>query len=330
MKKIHENKNSKKFNATVDKVHEEMESVRKIVGGWNLYWKETYFDVYCYDLQFLLEDDIDLLQSKYEGIYDLSRYYDDTKREGQALERVVLEDYCGEEYTCEFRGLKWELYNSKLYREFDFYNNGDIVYSQNKRKRTADDQSFDYSANYNVDNNGIYLILRSALDKLNLIIDGRKRSYFINGVVVREDEDKIEITESKNGVSSYTVNLNAYGQVESRVYVNDDDTYIFSNGELISAFRIVGREKVEIAVDDITLEKLKKGIANFTFGLVSDDNVLDELSKLKLKLINAIKSIKGDVIADGLSKRIDIALSMINIKRQVIEDDVMKLKKKNN
>ena len=328
MKKIHESKNSKKFNSTVAKVHEEMESVKKSIGDWSLRWKEKYFDVYCYDLQFLLEDDIDLLEGKYDGIYDLSRCYDDSKREGQALERVVLEDYCGEEYNCEFRGVKWELYNSRLYREFIFYNNGDVVYSQNKRKRAASDQSYDYSANYNVNHNSLYLILRNALDKLSLIIDGEKRGLFVNGIVISENESNIEITESIYGISSYTINLNSYGQVESRVYVTNDDTYIFSNGELISAYRIVEQNKVELNLEEISLDVLNRKITNFTFGLVDDDNVLDEISKLKHKLINAIKSIKGDVVADGLLRRIDIALSMINTNKKSILADTKELKKK--
>ena len=328
MKKIHESKNSKKFNSTVAKVHEEMESVKKSIGDWSLRWEEKYFDVYCYDLQFLLEDDIDLLEGKYDGIYDLSRCYDDSKREGQALERVVLEDYCGEEYNCEFREIKWELYNSRLYREFIFYNNGDVVYSQNKRKRAASDQSYDYSANYNVNHNSLYLILKNALDKLSLIIDGEKRGLFVNGIVISENESNIEITESINGISSYTINLNSYGQVESRVYVTNDDTYIFSNGELISAYRIVEQNKVELNLEEISLDVLNRKITNFTFGLVDDDNVLDERSKLKHKLINAIKSIKGDVVADGLLRRIDIALSMINTNKKSILADTKELKKK--
>ena len=72
MKKIHESKNNKKFNATINKVHAEMESAKKSVSSWNLRWRETYSDVYCYDLQFLLEDDIDFLQSRYDGMYDFS------------------------------------------------------------------------------------------------------------------------------------------------------------------------------------------------------------------------------------------------------------------
>ncbi|MGN1372173.1 MAG: hypothetical protein ACI4XM_07870 [Candidatus Coprovivens sp.] len=328
MKKIHESKNNKKFNATVDKVHEEMESVKELIGDWSLRWEEKYFDVYCYDLQFLLEDDIDLLESKYDGTYDLSRCYDDSKREGQALERVVLEDYCGEEYNCEFRGVKWELYNSRLFRKFIFYSNGDVVYSQHKRKRTSSDQSYDYSANYNINHNNLYLILKNALDKFSLVIDGEKRGLFVNGIVISENESNIEITESKNDVSSYTINLNSYGQVESRVYVTNDDTYIFSNGELIDAYRIVGQDKVELNISEESLETLKQKIANFAFGLVDDYSVLDELSKLKYKLINAIKSIKGDVVADGLLRRIDIALSMINTNKKSILADTKELKKK--
>ena len=38
-------------------------------------------------------------------MYDLSRYYDDSKREGQAIERVTLEDYNGE--VCHIFSPSW-------------------------------------------------------------------------------------------------------------------------------------------------------------------------------------------------------------------------------
>ena len=81
-------------------------------------------------------------------MYDLSRYYDDSKREGQAIERVTLEDYNGEEYVCEFRKVDWLLSNSKIARAFSFINTGGITYSQIKRKRSEEDQSYDYYAVY--------------------------------------------------------------------------------------------------------------------------------------------------------------------------------------
>ena len=158
MKKIHESKNSKKFNATINKVHAEMDSAKKSANNWRVRWKETYSDVYCYDLQFLLEDDIEFLQSRYDGMYDLSRYHDDSKRTGQAIERVTLEDDNGEEYVCEFRKLDWLLSNSKIARGFSFVNTGGITYSQIKRKRTSEDQSYDYYAAYDVNNNESFSI----------------------------------------------------------------------------------------------------------------------------------------------------------------------------
>ena len=90
MKKIHESKNNKKFNSTINKVHAEMDSAKKTVNDWRVRWDEIYSEVYCYDLQFLLEADIENLESKYDGIYDLSKYWDDSKRNGQAIERVTL------------------------------------------------------------------------------------------------------------------------------------------------------------------------------------------------------------------------------------------------
>ena len=53
--------------------------------------------------------------------------------------------------------LDWLLSNSKLARSFSFVNTGGISYSQIKRKRTSEDQSYDYYAAYDVNNNDISL-----------------------------------------------------------------------------------------------------------------------------------------------------------------------------
>ena len=45
-------------------------------------------------------------------------------------------------------------------------------------------------------------------------------------------------------------------------------------------------------------------------------------------MINAIKSIKGDVPADELMRRLDIALSMISTKRRIIDENVSLSKKR--
>ncbi len=327
MKKINEAKNAKKFNATINLVKEEMDSVRRNVGDWNVRWDEKFYNVYCYDLQFLLEDDLYLLQSKYDGIYDLSEGYDDSKRSGAALHRVTLEDYSGEEYHCEFRTVEWKLYNSKLYREFVFYNEGDITYSQYKRNRKDDDRSYDYMARYNINDNNVYMTFANIEDKLSIVLNGRKRCIGINGITIMEDGDTMKIEESKQGMDTYIINLNNLGQVESRVFRCEDDIYVFCNGELISATRRVGTECVDIPSEEIDLEYLNKRMLKYTFSAVSDEEVLGVTNGLKLKLINAIKSIKGDVILDGLSRRMDILLSMINAKNAPVVEE--KTKKKN-
>ena len=190
MNKLHEGKNSKKFNATVNKVHEEMNSARKRVSTWNVNWQEFYSDVYCYDLQFLSTEDILCLEDKYESVYDLSRYKDDSKRFGQAIERVTIEDYYGEEYVCEFRKVDWLLSNGKLARAFEFYNNGSITYSQLKLKREIRDQSYDYYASYNVNDNELGLRIVNNEDDI-CFVNTDFRQYQYNNKSIIEDEEEI-------------------------------------------------------------------------------------------------------------------------------------------
>ncbi len=328
MKKINEVKNSKKFNATINLVHEEMESVKKNIRDWKVRMNEKFYNVFCYDLQFLSEDDLYLLQSKYDGIYDLSEGYDDNKRSGAALHRVTLEDYSGEEYTCEFRTVKWDIYNRKMLRKFTFSNEGEIAYSQTKTNRTEEDQSFDYMARYNVQDNNLYLNLNNIEDKLSIVLNGGNRGIYVNGILLSEDGNTIEIEECKRGTDSYIVNVNELGKVESRIYRDDDKTYVFSNGELILATKRVGKENIELPIEKIDLDTLRKRLSIYTFSSISDEEVSEKVSALKDKLINAVKSIKGDALADGLAKRLDILLSMINAKNIQVEEEKIKRKTK--
>lgn len=323
MKKIHESKNNKKFNATINKVHAEMESAKKSVSSWNLRWRETYSDVYCYDLQFLLEDDIDFLQSRYDGMYDLSRYYDDSKREGQAIERVTLEDDNGEEYVCEFRKLDWLLTNSKTARNFSFVNTGGISYSQIKRKRTSDDQSYDYYAAYDVNNNDLSIRFVNSNEDV-CFINGDLRQYSFENKTIAEDEDCITLIENKDETSRLEIEIDRSGNVIRKHLMLGDYNYVMEGNDVVSAF--VG--DIQLDIDAELWVVVTYAIDQFEIGKIRDDKVFDYVNGIKTKVINAIKGIKGDVPMEGLLRRLDIALSMISTKKIVHPEDSKELKKR--
>ena len=324
MKKIHESKNSKKFNSTVNKIHEEMESVRSNLGGWNLNWKETYSDVYCYDLQFKLEDDISYLESIYDGMYDLQRYYDDSKREGQAIERVTLIDEEDERFVCEFRQLDWLISNSKLARAFTFYNMGGIKYSQVKRKRKDEDQSYDYYAAYDVNNNHLSLRVKNNADDL-CFVNSDVRTYSFDNKTISEDENCISLIENKEENKSLRIELDRAGNVVRKHLMLGDYSYVIEGNDIVAAF--LNEDALE--VNDELYLMLMFAISDFEIGKIADNQLFDYVNDIKVKMINAIKAIKGDVPIDGLKRRLDIALSMISTKRLVqLDDNVVKKTKK--
>lgn len=324
MKKIHESKNSKKFNSTINKVHAEMDSARNYLGQWNLKWKETYSDVYCYDLQFKLEDDIAYMESMYEGLYDLSRYYDDSKREGQAIERVTLVDEEEENYVCEFRQLDWLVSNSKLARSFTFHNMGGIKYSQVKRKRNSEDQSYDYYAAYDVNNNSLSLRVKN--DALDLcFVNSDTRSYSFDNKVLTEDEEYILLTETNGYNKCLKIELDRAGNVIRKHLMLGEYNYVIEGNNIVAAFM----NEDELEVNDELYLMLMFAISEFEIGQVNENQLFDYINEIKVKMINAIKAIKGDVPADGLKRRLDIALSMISTKRIVATEEatVKKFKK---
>lgn len=323
MKKIHESKNSKKFNATINKIREEMESVKRNVSAWNLNWKEIYSDVYCYDLQYLLEEEIAYLESKYDGIYDLSRYHDDSKREGQAIERVTLDDDRGESYICEFRKLEWLLSNSKLARSFNFMNTGAITYSQMKRKRNENDQSYDYYASYDVNNNDLSLRVVNGSDDI-CFINSDVRQYSFANKTIAEDEQCITLTENKDGQSTLEIEVDRAGNVVRKHLTTGDYIYVLEGSDIVAA--LMG--DIELEIDAEMLVTVNHIINQFEIGEVEDNQVFDYINRIKSKVINAIKGIKGDVPMAGLVRRLDIALSMISTKRIISIDENKGLKKR--
>ena len=323
MKKIHESKNSKKFNATIDKVHAEMDSAKRTANNWRVRWKETYSDVYCYDLQFLLEDDIEFLQSRYDGMYDLSRYHDDSKRTGQAIERVTLEDDNGEEYVCEFRKLDWLLSNSKIARGFSFVNTGGITYSQIKRKRTSEDQSYDYYAAYDVNNNDLSLRFVNSEEDI-CFINSDLRQYSFGNKTIAEDEECITLIENKDEQSRLEIEVDRAGNVIRKHLMQGNYNYVMEGNDIVSAFM----GDIQLDIDAELWVMVTYAMDQFEIGHIEDDKVFDYINGIKGKVINAIKGIKGDVPMDGLLRRLDIALSMISTKKIIHPEDVKGLRKR--
>jgi hypothetical protein len=300
-----------------------MNSAKTNVSCWNLKWRETYSDVYCYDLQFLLEDDIDFLQSRYDGMYDLSRYYDDSKREGQAIERVTLEDDNGEEYVCEFRKLEWLLSNSKLVRNFSFVNTGSISYSQTKRKRSVEDQSYDYYAAYDVNNNDLSLRFVNSNDDI-AFINSDLRHYSFGNKTIAEDEECITLIENKDENSRLEIEIDRAGNVVRKHLIQGDYNYVVEGNDIVSAFM----GELELDVDAELWVMVTYAMDQFEIGKIKDSQLFDYVNVIKNKVINAIKGIKGDVPMDGLLRRLDIALSMISTKKIVHPEDIKGLKRK--
>lgn len=327
MKKIHESKNSKKFNATINKVYEEMEYVERKASEWRVTWKENYSQAYCYDLQFLIEDEIAWLESMYDCKYDLTNGGEEVSRVGAALARETLVDENDEEYVVEFRKIDWLLTNSKIGRTFTFLNNGDISYSQVKRKRKAIDDSFDYYAKYNVNDNALDLRFVSSSEDLACSYNGDRRLMSYKDVPILEDSNGVVVNIGGKDGATLVVNITPMNVVDNKVLSYEGCTYVLCNGNIIEARTLVDGEEVSLEVTEELQEQVRNCICN-QFGNISDEEILSFIERAKSALINAIKSVKNDVPLNGLARRMDIALSMVNAKSNVVLEPVNKLIKR--
>lgn len=322
MKKIHEKKNSKKFNSTVDKVHLEMDSVGKRLGNANLKWEEKYSDVYCYNLQFKLEDEIAYLESIYDGLYDLSMYYDDSPRVGQAIKRETLTDEYGEDFVCEFRKLNWILSNKKLVRNITFVNTGEVFYAQVRKNDNID--SYDYYASYNVNNNDLSLKIKNNEDDISFV-NTDVRKYSFSNKTILENEEVISLIERIGENTSLLIELNRAGNVVRKHLNLGDYNYVIEGNDIVCAFV----NDVSLDIDAEVWVNVMHALNNFEIGKLGDNEIFNYINEIKLKVIHAIKFIKGEVLLDGLSKRLDIALSMISTKKIFhVSSDNKVLKKK--
>ncbi len=320
MKNIHKEKNAKKFNATIDKVHQEMQHVEKVASDWRVRWDEKFSNAYCYDLQFLLEDEIAWLESLYDGCYDLTDGADSSKRIGAALKRKTLvDDESNEEYVVEFRNIEWILTNSKIGRIFNFNSSGDIKYSQIKRNRKSTDDSYDYYAGFNVNDNSLAIRFVKQNEDLSFRYDGDTRLFQTDGLSLLENTDTIELSVVNDIDHKLVMNFNRLDKMESKVLTVREDTFILFGNELVGASRRIDDDVIDLTIDDRLRERVDAELAKFDIGHLNKKELLTIISNIKTRTINAIKGVSNDVPVNGLAKRLAIALSMISTK-QVLED----------
>ncbi len=329
MKKINESKNSKKFNATINKVHEEMIHVEKVASSWNAKWRETLSKAYCYDLQYLTEDEIAWLESINENRYDLTDGADNSKRIGAALRRETLSDENGEIYECEFRNIEWLITSSKIGRIFNFDSSGKIKYSQIKRNRKETDDSHDYFTGYNVNDNSLAIRFTKTNEDIAFLAEGDSRAISTDGIVISEDSNGLEITEEKDIDHRLVIRFNGLGKMESKEMIYYADTYEFYGNELVRATRRIDDDVIELSLDDEWIKKIFEELTSYQIGLLHKKEVLTIIENAKTRVINGIKAIINDVTLKGLSERLYIALSMISNK-QVLKDPPLKKEKKPN
>lgn len=326
MKKIHESKNSKKFNATINQVFEEMQYAENVISNWRVNWEEKYSVAYCYDLQYLTEDEIFLLSSIYDYKYDLSDGGDITRKVGAALARETLTDYDNEEYICEFRKIDWVVTNNKISRMFSFGNLGDISYSQVKSNKKANDESYNYYSTYNVLDNSLGIRFVRENEDMSVLFDGDKRVIESDGICMEENSDGMVVSSENNGMI-FTINFDAFNRIDNKVLRDGNDIYIICGNEIISATRIENDEEIELELTEELIEVVTKKISEISIGNLNKYEIQTLIASMKMRLTNAIKSISGDVPLKGLSRRLNIAMSMINAKCAIKEESKKKLKK---
>lgn len=345
MKKINETKNNKKANATINKIFEEMKYAEENLKKLNITWYESYEDIYSMDIYYLHRLDhekVKALQQKYYNQYLLIDR-DVDKRSGQPLEKIDLYDEKDNIYTCEFGTIKWNSY-SKTNRGLTFKNNGDIKYSQFSSNKKSN--KVNYEVKYNVNQNDISIVFKLDKDILKYTLSNSIQTIAYNNITVETNlttntkkiiyKDKQSnkdiyyeiIIENNNIVNKYLklTNYNFNNEIDNiieftfdssnlikAIYRNDAQEADMLNNEVMSNFTNTLLEK--IYSNNPTLNNLK-------------DNPEEIVSTIKDNLFIIIKQIKGDTPLYGLSKRLDIALSMIYAKNENAKLETNKIKKK--
>lgn len=345
MKKINETKNSKKANATINKVFEEMKYAESYLNKLNVTWYESYEDIYSMDIYYLRRLDhrkVHELEKKYHNQYLLVDRNVDT-RSGQPLKKVILYDEEDNIYNCEFGIIKWNSF-AKIDRNIKFKNNGDILYTQKSSSKKS--TKIDYDANYNVNQLDLTITFKIDKDILKYNRTNSIQKITYNNITIENNLttgiqtltyqnkqnnqdiyyeiiiDKNNIINKKLKLTNYDFNNNIDNIVEfnfnkanltNAVYTKDNQEVDMLNNEIISEFTNSLLEK--IYNNNQTLNNL-------------NNNPEEIINTIKDNLFIIIKQIKGDTPLQGLSKRLDIVLSMIYAKKEDDKLEITKSKKK--
>ena len=240
---------------------------------------------------------------------------------GQAIKREILTDEYGEDFVCEFRKLNWILSNKKLVRNITFVNTGEIFYAQVRKNDNID--SYDYYANYNVNNNDLSLKIKNNEDDISFV-NTDVRKYSFENKTILENEEVISLIERNGENTSLLVELDRAGNLVRKHLNLGDYNYVIEGNDIVCAFV----NDVSLDIDAEVWVNVMHALNNFEIGKLGDNEIFNYINEIKLKVIHAIKFIKGDVLLDGLSKRLDIALSMISTKKIFHESSDNKVLKK--
>jgi len=184
----------------VEKVLEEMKYAEEFVMKWNSSWYEKCSDCYSSTLYKLGINDIDKLEKKYFGYYDLQNIsikYTNT----YPLKKVILTDCHDEKHECEFGRIDWYGMNShKSSRRFSFDSSGNIIFEKSS-KETQDNynskKSIFYKCKYNVLSNNFNITVDEIISKY----EKDKNNYYtisLMGNILIEKLNNIEIIREIN------------------------------------------------------------------------------------------------------------------------------------
>lgn len=359
MKKINKNKNSKKRNATINKIFEEMKYTEEHLKRWNISWLEQCSDAYSMDLYYLSRNNLSKVQALEEKYHNQFKLLDEYKleteadklsiRTGEPLKKVILYDEEDNDYICEFGIIKWyEASSNKTKRNFLFKNNGDIEYSQESKNTKNTHTKIDYNAKYNVnsndldisfniDNNNLQAIIHDNIQyitynnfsvEINMVDGSKKISY--NGEKHQNQSISFEIVLYKDGnIKSKSIQIKNY---DHNNQVNSIYNFKYQKNNLIEAIYINKQGKEFDMLINPELTELANNILstfyiNYPFFNKNKEELNNSIESIKEHLYKAIKSIKGDVPLFGLSRILDITLSKINTKIEKIETKQRTLKK---
>ena len=319
MKKINETKNSKKANATINKIYEEMKYAEEYLKKLNVTWDESFEDIYSMDIYYLRRSDhqkVKELEQKYYNQYLLLDENVD-KRSGQPLKKITLSDEDKNIYDCEFGIIKWNSYN-KTTRDITFKNNGDIKYLQQSSYKKS--KRNDYVATYNVNNLDLSITFKIDKDILKYSTTNSIQTITYNNITI---ETNLETGINKIIYQDKQANKDIYYEI------------IIENNNIISRYLKLTYYDFTQEIDMLQ-EELEEMITDLLEKLYIDNQILNNLKDNSEEIINSIKDnlfvmikqIKGDVPLQGLSKRLGIALSMIYSKNEKNKLETNKTKQK--